>query len=164
MKISRILLSLLVIMAGCSTAFAEKKADSEYVKSARYVDITNQYGTASVMLHETYNKTLLFQLFKGYNVSAEYVWTDLQVSIADKIVVKGKDAEGNDCKLTIEPHGKRISLWIERRKPDGALVEDVGIREIGAISYALSAYNNRKTKNVKTGFKLLKEWMTDRLL
>ena len=164
MKLRNIFLLLLTIFLFNATAFAEKKADSEYVRTVRYVDITNQFGTASVMLHETYNKTLMFQLFKGYNVSGEYVWSNLQISVADKIVIKGKDADGNDCKLTVEPSGKQYSIWIERRSPEGKLLEDTGIREIGAISFGQSQYDNRKTKNVKTGFKLLKEWVTDRLM
>lgn len=163
MKIVKFLAVVMMLLTSAA-AFADKKADSEYVRTARTVDVTNEYGTATVMLHETYNKTLLFQTLKGYDVSGEYQWTDLQVSIADKIVVKGKDAEGNDCKLTVEPSGKNYSIWIERRSADGALIEDTGIRVIGAITFALSPYNYRKAKNVKTGFKLLKEWMTDRLL
>ncbi len=163
MKIAK-LLAVLTLLLTSSVAFADKKADSEYVRNARTVDVANEYGTVSVMLHETYNKTLLFQTFKGYNVAGEYSWTDLQVSIADKIVVKGKDADGNVCKLTVEPSGKQFSLWIERRGADGSLVEDTGIREIGSISFGNSQYDFRKSKNVKTGFKLLKEWITDRLM
>lgn len=53
---------------------------------------------------------------------------------------------------------------MERRQPSGKIIEDTGIREIGAISYGLSQYDFRKSKNVKDGFKLLKEWITDRIM
>ncbi len=163
MKLTRLLL-LLVFVLGASSAYSAKKADSSYIKTARYADISNEFGTASVMIHESYNKTLIFQTFKGYNVAAEYVWNSLQVAISDQIVVKGKDAEGNDCKLKIKPSGKDLSLWIERRNKEGKLIEDTGIREIGAISFGNSQYDYRQSKNVSSGFKLLKEWLTEKLM
>lgn len=153
-----------VLLLFSASSYAKKYANADYVKGARYAQITNQYGTATFMFSETYNHTLSFMLMKGYDVSAEFNWTNLQVMIASSIVIKGIDKESHQCKLTIEPNGKQFSIWIEVREKSGKLIEDVGIREIGDISFAYNYINYQSTKNVKTGFNLLKDWFTRFLL
>lgn len=146
------------------TAKAKKNADNEYAKSARFVDITNQYATGSFLFYETYDRSLLFVGYKGDNIDKEYQWKNLQVSITSSIVIRGVDADNNQCKLTVEPNGKYFSIWVEVRDSDGKILKDVGIREIGSISFGNNPYDYRTSKNVKNGFKLLKEWFTKFLL
>lgn len=158
------LVVIVLVLLTTISASAEKKADSEYMRSARYVDICNSYGTWSIMIHQGYGGIFYFQTFRGYEVDKEYMWKNARVSVADKIVIKAEDNEGNDCKMTILPDGKKYSIWVEIRNKSGNLLNDFDIREIGAISFAISLYDYRKSKNVKSGFKLLKEWMIDNYL
>ena len=162
--LSKILMAIAMVLITTFSASAGQKADSEYVSSARYVEINNEYGTWAIMLHQTYGGKFYFQVFRGNDVDREYIWNDARASVADKIVVKAEDAEGNDCKMTILPNEKKYSIWVEVRSKSGKLIEDFGIREIGNISYAISLYDYRTSKNVKSGFKLLKEWITDNYL
>lgn len=164
MIIRTFLLVLLCIGAFSVTSNAKKHADSEYAKSTRYADVSNQYGTASFFFFETYDQSLIFTGYKGDKVEMEYYWKNLQVSIASSIVIRGVDAENNQCKLTIQPNGKYFSIWVEVKDKNGKMLKDFGIREIGAISFGNNPYNYRSAKNVKTGFKLLKEWFTKFLL
>lgn len=163
--IIRILLMVLLCLGSLNLpASAKKYADSKYAISCRYADISNQYGTGSFFFYETYDHSLLFVGYKGDKIDKQYQWKNLQVSIASSIVIRGVDADNNKCKLTIEPNGKYFSIWVEVRDGDGKILKDVGIREIGAISFGNNPYNYRSAKNVKTGFKLLKEWFTNFLL
>lgn len=155
------LVAIAIVLMTAFSASAEKKADSKYVRTARYVDICNSYGTWSIMIHQGYGGNFYFQTIRGYGVDKEFMWKNARVSVADKIMIKAEDNEGNDCKMTILPDGKNYSIWVEVRSRSGNLLQDFGIREIGAISFAISLYDYRKSKNVKSGFKLLKEWMID---
>lgn len=170
LSVSHLTKRIITLVIACSFAIvyfnihAEKTANSEYIKNARLLLIDNEYGTASIVFTYPYADKLTFCTLRGNDVDKVFEWTDCKVSVfPTRIIIKGKDKDDNNTKITIEKDNKNYSIWVEIRTKSGRLQDDFGIKEINNIAFGLSEYNCRKSKNQKSGFELCKEWFTIKL-
>ncbi|MDE6534866.1 MAG: hypothetical protein K2K82_02530 [Muribaculaceae bacterium] len=166
MRLKTTLLALigLFLAFGASTAFAgdNKYADKDYVKDAHYVYFDDESGELlgnSIVLAKIDDKLQIFEN-RGANAKILCAWANPEVkTFSEDKVITGTDADGNDYKLTIAQVGrKKYQLWIERKESDGDYKTTKCIN-ITSIEFSHTGVTFRPSKNVKTGYKLLIDWL-----
>lgn len=153
---------MLAFSASTAVAGNNKYADSDYVKNALVVyfdDTSGELLGNTIMLAKYDDKLWIIECY-GANAKLLHTWTNLEVhSISAGKVITGYDEDGNYYKLTIEQVGrKKYQLWIGQQYSEGHFKTTTCIN-ITSIEFSPMGYTFRPSKNIKTGYKPLTDWL-----